>query len=192
MKTKILITLAALVLGAGYSQAQTNNPTFTDGLQIMAQSVASATNWTVLGGVGQSLKGQNRIGFGAVAYNFNQNVGIVAGVDTLWQMHGNAAQQQNVLKGGVTLSAPIHPLAFIGSTFLTNVVATPFAAELMASPTGGSSDSVATITAAGLNFDIVSIKNFELVAGAEYETRTGSGVYNGNYGLIHLGLSRRF
>ena len=189
---KPLIIVAALAAFA--SQAQTNPPapSFSAGLQEMANAVSSSTNWTVLGGAGRATTGDRDIAFGAVAYNFNENVGILAGVDTLWAPHQSQEQQVNVLKGGITLSAPIHPLAFIGSTFLTNVVGTPFAMALVATPSGGSPDSIATIAGGGINFDLVSFKNFELVLGGEYENRTGSGFWNGSYGMIHFGLSRRF
>lgn len=193
MKTIRGLTLILTLMALARAGAQTNNPpSFSGGLQEMARAISSSTNWTILGGAGRALKGDKDIAFGAVAYNFNENVGIVAGADTLWAPHQNIQQQDNVVKGGVTLSAPIHPFAFIGSSFATNIVGTPFAAALVASPSGGSSDSIATIAAGGINFDLVSFKNFELVAGAEYETRTGSGIWNGNYGLVHVGISRRF
>ena len=192
--TTIVLTIAAglLLVAARNAGAQTNAPSFTAGLDEMASAVSSATNWTILGGAGRATTGNRDIAFGAVAYNFNQNVGIVAGVDTLWAPHQNVEQQVNVVKGGVILSAPIHPFAFIGSTFATNIVGTPFVSALVASPSGGSSDSVATIGTAGINFDLVSFKNFELVAGGQYETRSGSGFWDGNYVIFHFGVIRRF
>lgn len=185
MKLKIAL-LAALLCFAGYSsQAQSVSDDFSK----LAGDIAGSTNWTVIWGAGRATKGNRDLAFGAVAYNFNQNVGVVAGMDTLWAPDKH---QNNVVKGGITLSAPIHPFAFLGSTFATNIVGTPFVAALVAAPSGGSSDAVATIGSVGVNFDIVRFKNFELVAGAQYETRSGSGFWNGNYGLLHLGISRRF
>ena len=200
MKFKTTLTLMAALFCAGISQAQTTNiqdqlpptPSFSAGLQEMADAVSSSTNWTLIGGIGRSTKGSRNIAFGAVAYNFNENVGIVAGIDTLWAPHQDVERQQNVVKGGVTLSAPIHPFAFIGSTFATNIVGIPFAAALIASPSGGSSDAIATIGTVGCNFDIISFKNFELVVGGQYETRSGSGFWNGNYIIGQIGISRRF
>jgi hypothetical protein len=192
----IILTIACglLLVAARNAGAQTVQPapSFTAGLQEMADAVSSSTNWTVITGVGRATKGNRDIAFGAIAYNFNQNVGLVAGVDTLWAPNQDIERQQNVVKGGVTLSAPIHPFAFIGSSFATNIVGTPFAAALVASPSGGSSDSIATIATVGCNFDLVSFKNFELVVGGQYETRSGSGFWNGNYIIVHLGISRRF
>lgn len=197
-----IILIAAIVLlcvAVKNANAQTNqitnllpSPSFSAGLQEMAGAVSSSTNWTILGGIGRSTTGNRDIAFGAVAYNFNENVGILAGMDTLWAPHQSQVQQVNVLKGGITLSAPIHPFAFIGSTFLTNIVGTPFGMALVASPSGGSSDSIATIAGGGVNFDIVGFKNFELVAGIDYENRTGSGYWDGAYAMFHFGVSRRF
>lgn len=186
--SKFIVLLAALLCFAGISQAGT----VSDDITKLAGDVSSSTNWTIVGGAGRSTTGNRYIAFGAVAYNFNQNIGIVAGEDTLWSPNQSQAQQINVVKGGVTIQAPIHPFAFLGSTFATNIVGSPFIAALVASPSGGSSDAIATIATVGINFDIVSFKNFELVAGAQYETRSGSGFWNGNYGLVHLGISRRF
>ena len=185
MKNKILRFVAALLCSAGISRAQS----VSDDISKLVGDIASSTNWTVIGGAGRATKGNRDLAFGAIAYNFNQNVGVVAGMDTLW---APGKHQNNVVKGGITLSAPIHPFAFLGSTFATNIIGTPFVAGLVAAPSGGSSDSVATIGSVGVNFDIVKFKNFELVAGAQYETRSGSGFWNGNYGLVHLGISRRF
>jgi hypothetical protein len=189
-----LITASALlIIAAKSASAQTNAPpTFTGGLQEMASAVSSSTNWTIVGGAGRGLTGNKNLAFGAVAYNFNENVGLLVGMDTLWTPSGAQPQQNNVVKGGITLSAPIHPFAFIGSSFLTNVVGTPFALALATQPSGGSSDSIGTVAGGGINFDIVSFKNFELVAGAEYESRSGAGYWNGNYALIHFGIGRRF
>ena len=191
-------TIGLLCLFAVGARAQTNQipnlipaPSFSAVLQEMAAAVANSTNWTILGGAGRATTGNRNIAFGAVAYNFDP-VGILVGVDTLWAPHQSQQQQVNVLKGGITLSARIHPLAFIGSTFLTNVVGTPFGMALVATPSGGSKDSIATIAGGGINFDIVQFKNFELVIGAEYENRTGSGFWDGAYAMAHLGISRRF
>jgi hypothetical protein len=198
---KLLWTIATigLLALAVSARAQSTNqipnlipaPSFSAGLQEMASAVASSTNWTIIGGAGRATTGNRDIAFGAVAYNFDP-VGILVGVDTLWAPHQSQQQQVNVLKGGITLSARIHPFAFIGSTFLTNVVGTPFGMALVATPSGGSKDSIATIAGGGINFDIVQFKNFELVIGAEYESRTGSGFWDGAYAMAHLGVSRRF
>ena len=188
---KKLIISACLALAINLN-AQTNPPTVSGGIEQIASAIGSSTNWTLLHGAGRALKGNRNIAFGDLVYNMNDNVGLVMGLDTLWAPNQSQQRQQNSVKGGITLKAAIHPFTFLGSTFLTNVIAQPFAAELFAQPTGGSADSVATITTVGINFDVVSFKNFELVAGAQYETRTGSGFWNGNYGLIHLGIGRRF
>ena len=192
-------TIGLLCLFAVGARAQTNqvpnllpDPSFSAGLQEMASAVANSTNWTILGGIGRATTGNRDIAFGAVAYNFNENVGILAGVDTLWAPHQSQQQQVNVLKGGITLSAPIHIFAFVGSTFLTNVIASPFGMALVATPSGGSKNSIATIAGGGFNFDLVGFKNFELVAGVDYESRTGSGFWDGTYAMAHLGIGRRF
>jgi hypothetical protein len=182
------LTLGTLLAGIT-AQADTNAPTISGGLQEMAQAISSTTNWSTVAGGGHSLKGRNWLAFGAVAYDFNQNVGVVAGVDSLF---AKGAQQSDVVQGGITLKAPIHLFAFIGSTFLTNIVGIPFASELMANPTGNTSAPIGAITTGGINFNFVQLKNFEFGGGLQVENRQGQGRWNGNYGLVHLELTRLF
>jgi hypothetical protein len=187
-KLKLIIGLA-LVAGIT-TQAQTNAPSISGGIQEIGQAIAASTNWTVVSGYGRSTSGNRNLAFFDVAYNFNENVGIVAGYDYLWSK--GQQSQANIVKGGITLSATIHPFAFVGSTFLTNVVATPFAADLLATPSGNNNSGIGNIVTAGVNFDVLSFKNFELVSGLQYENRMGQGYWSGNYLMEHLGISRRF
>ena len=186
---KLIIGLAVLLAGI-QTQAQTNPPSISGGIQEIGQAIASSTNWTGVAGYGRSTKGNRNLAFFDAAYNFNQNVGIVAGYDYLWSK--GQVSQANVVKGGVTLSATIHPFAFVGSTFLTNVLATPFASDLLATPSGNNNSGIGNIVTAGVNFDLYSFKNFELVSGLQYENRMGQGYWDGHYGMVHLGISRRF
>lgn len=188
MKKLLLISVAALAFNCSAQSTTNSAPSLASGLSIIAQSVASATNWTVLSGYGRSSSGHNNLAFGALAYNFTQNVGVVAGYDNLWA--SGSGSQASIIKGGVTLSAPVHPFAFIGSTFATNIVGTPFVADLLATPKGG--NAVGNIVTSGINFDIWRIKNFELTIGAQYEKRMGQANWDGNYIIGHLGISRRF
>lgn len=169
----------------GYSQ--TNAPSFSGGLREIADAGSSSTNWTIVGGAGRSTTGNKNLAFADLAYAFNDNVGAVVGYDYLWRP---GADQLNAVKGGLTLQATIHPLAFIGSTFLTNVVGTPFVSALVATPRHG--EDIGLITTAGINFDLYRFKNFSLDSGVQYENRTGQGEWNGNYIPLHLGISRKF
>jgi len=186
MKT-LFTLLAALLCFAGISSAQTSS---TDWLTPLGNAISTATNWAVVTGAGRATTGNRDLAFAAVAYNFNNNVGVVLGEDYLWSK--GQASQQNALKGGVTLSATIHPLAFVGSTFLTNVVGTPFISGLASQPVGGSSANIGTIAATGIEFSVATVKNFNVILGLGYENRTGSGFYDGHYGLATLGLKRSF
>jgi hypothetical protein len=186
-----ILTAVAALLAIGFTaqaQTSTNPPSFSSGLGIMWDAVTTSTNWSVLGGYGHSTTGSKSIAFGDVAYNFTQNVGVVVGYDYLWAP--GRLNEANLVKGGVTLNATVHPFAFIGSTFLTNVVGQPFVADLLAQPQAG--NDIGNIVTTGVNFNIVSISNYELSTGAQYEVRTGQGTWDGNYGLIHLAITRTF
>lgn len=183
----IVLIILAVALSA-FGQTNPPAPSLSGGISMIADSVASSTNWTVIGGYGHSTEHKNNLAFADLAYNLNQNVGLVAGYDKLWSPV--QASEANIIKGGVSLSAKIHPFAFVGSTFLTNIVGTPFVADLLATPRSGS--DVGNIVTTGINFDLCRLKNFDLGVGAQYEKRMGQGAYNGNYVLVHFGLSRRF
>ena len=162
------------------------NPSFTDGLKTMEQAITSGTNWTFIGGYGHSLKGNNNLAFVDVAYDFNENVGVVVGYDAL---SGSGQSQFNSLKGGVTLKTTIYPLAWTGVASLARIPGQPFVGDLVATSRDG---SVGNIVTTGINFNVYSFSRYVVDVGVQYELRAGEGVFNGNYGLIHAGISRSF
>ena len=169
-------------------EAQTNQvPNLMGDFGNLAKDITSGTNWSIVGGYGLSTDGKNQVAYGVVAYDFTDNVGIIAGEDVLFSKGGH---QWNSLKGGITLKTTIQPLKFTGVSWLENINGTPFVADLIATGNGGS--SVGNIVATGMDFNLYAFKNFELSAGAEYNNRTGQGIYSGNYITGHLAISRKF
>jgi hypothetical protein len=79
MKSFKLTLLAAIMCCGLTSQAQTNVPSISGGIQEIGQAIANSTNWTGVAGYGRATKGNKNLAFFDAAYNFNQNVGIVAG-----------------------------------------------------------------------------------------------------------------
>ena len=187
MKKNIATILAALCLCAVAVKSNAQSPSLAAGVTEIGNAVSSSTNWSVLAGYGRSTENANNLAFAAVAYNLNNNVGFVLGYDYLWNAKNN---QFSAVKGGVSLQLPMHPFSFLGSTALTNITATPFVADLIATPRNG--DAIGNIVTTGVNFDLYGFKNFELGAGVQYEKRSGQGEFNGNYILFHLGISRKF
>jgi len=187
MKALLKFLVIGIVSHALFAKGQTAQPTFGQGLKDMATAVTSGTNWTTLVGYGHSTSGNNNLAFAAIGYNFTDSVGLVLGYDYLWNAQHN---EFNALKGGVSLQTQIKPFAFVGSTFLTNVVCQPFVADLLATPRSG--NAIGNIITTGVNFDVYQVKNFELTVGGQYEKRVGQGDFDGNYILFHVGLSRRF
>lgn len=186
---KYLLAIVMLCAVSAQAQLTTNNPTgVLGGIQLISDAVTGSTNWTVLSGYGHSLTKQNNIGFVDLAYNLNNNVGLVGGYDDLWN---SKTSQANAVKGGLTLQMQIHPFAFMGSTYLTNIVATPFVADLMATP-NNSSSGIGNIIDTGASFHIYQFMNFQLGAEVHYENRSGQGDWNANYLMGSLSISRRF
>ncbi|MDE2104820.1 MAG: hypothetical protein KGL39_46720 [Patescibacteria group bacterium] len=145
-------------------------PSFSSGVQEIYDAFGSSTNYGVVVGGMRATTGNRNIVFADLVYNVSQNVGIVIGYDYLT----GGPKQVNLVRGGVTLSAPIHILKQFG---FTNVVMTPFASGLVA--TGGGSAS--TILAAGDKVDVYSFKGFDLGVGVIWEKRSNAGYYNGSY-----------
>lgn len=183
---KILIGVGLLALTVINTQAQTNTGSFLSGLTTMEQAVTSGTNWSIVGGYGHSLKGNNSLEFGDVAYAFNDNLGAIVGYDAL---QGSGVSLYNSVKGGLTLKTQIFPLAWTGIAALEKIPGQPFVGDLIATAKDG---SIGNIVTTGINFNVYSFKNFNLDLGVQYELRAGEGVFNGNYALIHAGISRRF
>jgi hypothetical protein len=203
MKKRIVLTLAALLLCAGYSQAQTstNPPDIYDSIG------------NVLGTLGLSSNPSNYAAavFGGRSFDNNQwsagilvvenvtesgNVGVVAGIDTLWG--GGKIGSANIVSGGLTLKAPCHPLTFLSAdtnSWTHKVTLTPYAIAMVATPisgTGSADGGLGSITRAGFNLDLVNIKGWELGGGIDYGKRTGAGQYSGNWGDITLNVRKGF
>lgn len=208
MRTRIQAILAALgvlvLCGCLRLNAQTNpvtppnntagpvqpsliGPSLMGGLSEIASAMGSATNWYAGGGYGRGLTGNKSVAFADVAYNFNENVGVVVGMDTLW---GGAAGQTEIVKGGVTLSLPGHPLAFTGISYLAAVQGRAFVSDLLATPKNG--NTLGNLIVTGYEFDLYTVSNFELYLAVMYENRSGQGYWDGNYAMIQGGISRRF
>lgn len=187
MKT-IRSLIIALSIAATTVPAQTNNPTLLGGIKEIGGAIATATNWTATAGYGHATKGGNSLAFADVGYNFSENVGLVLGLDN---MYGGGKSEWNDVRGGISLSLPVHPFAFLGGTnFLTKVVATPFVADLLATPRSG--DSIGNLIVTGAKIDLWKIKNFEVGILGAYEKRSGQGEWSGNYFLVGATLSRKW
>jgi hypothetical protein len=174
------------VPGAAVAKAEPPSQ-FYAGWLLMAQAMAVSTNWALVGGYGHSFSGIGRnIAFGEVGINFNDYVGAVLGNDYLF---GAGNHQFNSLSGGMTITLPLHPFAFLGSTILTNILVKPVAFDQVAT---SSSSTVANLMGIGMDFDVYLISNFSVHAGIDYEKRTGDSRWDGDYGLVHIALSRYF
>src|SRR5208283_2408985 len=197
---KFIVGLSLLGVLAGHAQTLTaTNPitgtvssnapaTFGQAWDIFGKALASSTNWVAGGGAGRFTTGNRNIAFGFVAYDFSDFVGALVGYDNLWSPHSKVASSANILRGGVQLQLPMHPLAFTGVPALTNLTGTPYVADCLATPTKGTSNTggVGNILVTGIDVSLLPVKNLELRAGGGYENRTGQDPYNGNAWLVHL------
>jgi hypothetical protein len=199
MKIKSLLLAVALCCAGLFTvsaQTATNNftitpPSFWGGITEILSSVGlvtDPTNYAAAAFYGHSLKGnQSAIGL-VIIENVNNNLGVIAGVDTLFG--GGKIGSANIVSGGLTLKEPTHPLAFIGTnTFLGKLVVTPYAIAMVGTPingTGSANGGLASIVRAGANVDIFKVGKFEFGVGADYGQRNGAGKYTGGWFDVEL------
>jgi hypothetical protein len=193
-KRKSLIIAAAL-LAAVSLHAQTNTSlSIPQDILNLGGDVLDGP-WGIATGYGHSITGTgNNVGFEILTYDLLTNVqntgfssGIVVGYDQLWSTHQH---QFNSLSGGWQFSETGHPLSFIGSTFLTNVVTTEDVFQLVATPNGGS--DVGSITGTSVAVSVGEWSGFHGKILGLYESRNGQSVFNGNYLLGGLAITHGF
>ncbi len=189
------ILLAYILVGgcpkANAQTAVTNTPTApaqfaTGGFSLDALMQNGIQNGGVYTVAGRKLTGNvNLVGVGYI-YNMTTSsngtsAGLLAGYDQLIDKSGKHA---NIVKGGLNISATIHPLTGFG---FPNVVAEPYVAVLIATPTGGTSNNggIGQITDTGIAIPLHKFSSVTLYLIPSYENRTGEGAeFNGNYGLV--------
>jgi len=200
MKTKnyvpfllALLVLAILFFQCGKVHAQTVTttnaqamPGFSAGLQMIYDSVTVSTNYAIATGYGRAATGNRNLAFADYIWNVSQNVGLVAGYDYLWTSKASGVHAQaNLVKGGVSLSADLHPLKNYG---FTNFIVTPFANSLVASGSGG----VSEVVTVGGKTVVATFSGWNLNLCGFYEKRIGSGYWDGAYICGAVAFSKGF
>ena len=161
-------------------------PSLSAGLQQIWDAASVSTNFAAAFGGGRATSGNKNLAFAEFCYNFNANVGLVVGYDYLWTAReAGIPSSANLVKGGLTLHAPIKPLKQFGFDKFTVV---PFGFMLVATGNGSASE----VMGGGLQTKILSFKGFNLNTGVIYEKRTDAGYWNGNYVAGFLGISKGF
>jgi hypothetical protein len=150
---------------------------------INAQVVTNTTQTKLAGVVyGTYVKDVKRWGGGVLgAYNFNNNAGLVVGLDYI--------DEFLAVSGGVQLQLPTRPLESIG---YTNFYATPFvltAVGTSMSGAGTDNNNAQVIYAAGMKTDIYKANKYRVFGGFAIGTRTGAGAYSGQYLNLFAGAS---
>lgn len=163
-----------------------SGPSLTQGFQEIYDAATSATNYGLAFGAARGTTGQRNLAFADLAYNFNQNVGLIIGYDYLWAAKKfGQADSANLVKGGISLQVGLQPLKNFG---LTNFTVTPFAFALVATGNG----NVSEILGGGVKTRLWTWKGFDLDTGVLYEDRTGAGFWNGRYLGGFLAVTKGF
>ena len=166
--------------------AQTNTtPTFQAGAQQIYDAVTTSTNFGLALGGGRSTTGNRNLAYGDFVYNVSQAVGLVIGYDYLWTSTKGVPAQANLVKGGLTIQAPLQPFKNVG---WTNVVVTPYAFALVATGNG----SMSQILGGGINYKLTEWKGFKFNVGLLYEQRTDAGYWDAKYIAGTLAITHGF
>lgn len=124
-------------------------------------------------------------GYGLLlAYNFNNYVGVITGVDHV--------DQFLAVSGGIQLSYPVHPFASLG---LPNVELRPFAGTELGTAlqgTGVNNGGIQTINFAGAAIDFGHVLSGHFFIAGAGGTRTGAGSFSGLYCYGSAGWSKGF
>lgn len=193
MKIVLIVLMFALTITGVKAQTNTS-PSIPQDLSNLGGDVLNGP-WGLAAGYGHSITGTgNNVAFEILTYDLVTNVndtgfssGAIAGYDQLWSTHQH---QLNSVSGGWQFSETGHPLSFIGSTFLTNVLTTETVYQLIATPRGGS--DVGSITGTSVDVEVGEWSGFHGNILGLYESRNGQSGFNGNYLLLGLGVSHKF
>jgi hypothetical protein len=201
MKTKSLekgFILAALICLFSFGAwAQTNSTPIQSIPQDVLNLAGDVGNgpWGVAGIYGHSVTGTgHNVAAVLISYDLVTNVqntgfssGLIAGYETLW---GSGRKQLDTINGGWQFSETGHPLAWVGSTFLTNVVSTELAYQVVSTPRGGS--DIGSITGTAVTVNVAEWSGFHLTVLGAYQNRNGQAGFNGNELLFGLAIKHKF
>jgi len=197
MKTPLAFITALVIVAASFygctGHAQTvvvTNaavmPSFANGIQMVYDSVAGATNYGLATGFARATHGNRNVAFAEVAYNFNTVFGAIVGGDYLWtSKKSGVPSASNMVKGGLNLQTDLYPFKNFG---LPNLKVTPFAFGLVATGNG----VVSEILGGGAKTTIATWKGINVNLGVVYETRTGAGYWDGRYVGGFLAITKGF
>lgn len=133
-------------------------------------------------------KTSTKIG-GGVLVAYNLSLGPIQGGPAVAVDYVN---QFMAFNGGLSLSAPIHPFAFMGWTSFSFV---PTTIDMVGTPlagSGGSSSAIETATSGGAYLGFGHVFGGSFFAGGLYGTRSGAGAYSGNYLNLFAGWTKHF
>ena len=161
-------------------------------LQQVWDSTAGSTNFAIVAGGGRGLTGNKNLVFADAVYDLSQNAGLIIGYDNLFSNDKRmGSSSASVVKGGLNLKADLYPLKRFG---FGKFKVTPFAAYLVATPTGGTSNNggIAQIALVGADYETAPFWGIRAHIGGFYENRTGQGNWDGNYICGHVAISKGF
>ena len=202
MKIKILAVLAAIATAAGIATAQTNTPatnapdsgsTISGGLSeiydaFSTSGLTTATNYAVEPYLtyAPSAPSGNQIGGGAfICYNVSHFVGTGLGLDYLGQF--------SLVSANVQLKLPMHPFAFIGASWATNLVVAPFALAGVGTPLNGTGSGAIAVTDAGTYVQFGELWGGKFNAGVAIGKWSGAPTgYGGTRYHFFVGWSKGF
>lgn len=166
-------------------------PTISGGLTqiyeaINTSGLTTATNYAIEPYLtyAPSAPSGNQIGGGIfAAYNVSKLIGTGLAVDYLGQFSLVSAQVQ--------LKVPMHPFAFLGSAWATNLVVAPFALAGVGTPLSGGNGAIA-VTDAGAYVQFGHLWGGQFNTGAAVGKWANAGDYSGTRYHFFAGWSKGF
>ena len=186
------ITLNLQAQTTNSSSSSTNAPTISGGLTeiydaLERSGLTTATNYALEPylAYAPSAPSGNQVGGGALAvYNVSTYLGTGLGVDYLGQFSLVSAQVQ--------FKVPLHPFAFIGVSWATNLVVAPFALAGVGTGLSGSPGNAIAVTAAGAYVEFGRLWGGRFNTGAAIGKWSNAGNYSGTRYHFFVGWSKGF
>ena len=174
------------------ASTSTNAPTISGGLMeiydaLESSGLTTATNYALEPYLtyAPSAPSGNQVGGGILAvYNLSTYLGTGLGVDYLGQFSLVSAQVQ--------LKVPLHPFAFTGVSWATNIVVAPFALAGVGAGLSGSTGNAIAVTDAGAYVEFGHLWGGRFNTGAAVGKWSNAGDYGGTRYHFFAGWSKGF
>lgn len=167
---------------------QLNSPQVSDLAGKLYSAVTTSTNLAIAAFYGKKTTGRDNVAGALVSYDLLSNMALVVGGEHLW---GETNEASFTVSGGLQLHADRSFSPFGHTNLLTVGI---FGMTLIGTPLNGDNNgNLMNVNRVGGDIRLAQFGGgWELLLGAAYGNRTGTGNYNGNWVDVFLCAAHKF